>query len=261
MMKTIDCLLALALVGIAVQAHAADDEKAVLADLQQRYPGTHFSRVSTTPVAGLYEVVMGNSVVYVGRDTRYFLFGRLVDVQTMQDLTAPKLNGLQQDGSGDAHIAFSDLPLHDAIKTVRGNGTRVLAVFSDPLCPHCKALEHELAKLDDITIYTFLVPFLGTEKPLAIWCARDAATVWPAYMLRGDESQLATSPACDNPLQRNRALAEKLRLHGTPALIADDGRVRMGAADAGVLKAWMVVDDPRAGSKKTQALTSTRSPE
>ena len=71
-----------------------------------------------------------------------------------------------------APIRFEQLPLSDAVKTVHGAGQRRLAVFSDPNCPYCKQLEAELASLDNITIYTFLLPFLGETKPIAIWCAR-----------------------------------------------------------------------------------------
>jgi thiol:disulfide interchange protein DsbC len=58
-------------------------------------------------------------------------------------------------------IAFDTLPLADAIKTVRGKGERVIAVFSDPDCPFCRRLETELDKLDNVTLYTFLYPLEG----------------------------------------------------------------------------------------------------
>jgi len=39
------------------------------------------------------------------------------------------------------------------VKVQRGNGKRVLAMFSDPYCPACKQFEQTLQQLDDITIY------------------------------------------------------------------------------------------------------------
>ena len=61
-------------------------------------------------------------------------------------------------------VNFATLPLEDAVKTVNGDGSRVLAVFSDPRCPYCNALDEELAKLDNVTVYTFLLPWLGPES-------------------------------------------------------------------------------------------------
>lgn len=71
---------------------------------------------------------------------------------------------------------FSSLPISQAIKTVRGNGSRHVAVFSDPDCPYCRKLESEtLSKLDNVTIYTFLFPLEqhadANRKAALIWCA------------------------------------------------------------------------------------------
>ena len=63
--------------------------------------------------------------------------------------------------------------LADAIKTVKGDGSSVMVEFTDPLCPFCTRLAPELDGLDNVTHYTFLLPYHGTETPLAIWCARD----------------------------------------------------------------------------------------
>jgi thiol:disulfide interchange protein DsbC len=258
MMKTIDIIVSVALALAAARANCAEDEKTVLGELQRQYPETHFSSVSKTPVAGIYEVVMGSNVVYVGSDTRYFLFGRLVDVHKMLDLTAPKLTAAAPREANDLGVSFADLPLKDAIKTVRGNGARLLAVFSDPVCPYCKLLEPELAKLDNVTIHTFLVPFQGNAKPLAIWCARNPAEAWSSYMLSGDESRLAPDVACENPLQRNLALAGRLHVRGTPTLIAHDGRIRVGTASVAELDAWLLADSGRLGVHGEMNLESRR---
>jgi thiol:disulfide interchange protein DsbC len=133
-------------------------------------------------------------------------------------------------------IRFEQLPLSDAIKTVHGTGQRRVAVFSDPNCPYCKQLEAELAGLDNITIYTFLLPFLGETKPIAVWCAADRTSAWRRLMLDGDDSLLNTATACDHPIGRNLALARQLGVQGTPTLIWADGTRSEGFVGRAVIE-------------------------
>jgi thiol:disulfide interchange protein DsbC len=195
--------------------------------LKELYPSTRITAVRQSEVAGLFEVTMGKNVAFSDASGRYFVFGHLFDMRDQKDLTAQRLSDINR-------IDFSQLPLGDAIKTVRGDGSRKLAVFSDPDCPYCKGLEGELAKLDNVSIFTFLYPLEGLhpdakEKAERVWCSSNRAKAWSELMATG---KLAESTKCATPIDRINQLATSLGINGTPTMILQDGSLIPGAAPA-----------------------------
>ena len=227
-MKSTKKLLMLLVVLLTTTAHAATEptEAEIVTKLKAIYPSTQIDAVRTTPISGIYEVLMGKNIGYTNTDGRYFLFGHLFDMQTQQDLTQTQLDQLNT-------VKFAELPLQDAIKTVHGKGERVIAVFSDPDCPYCKKLEGELVTLKNVTIYTFLMPLEGLHpqavaKAKAIWCSKNPSVIMHDYMVGNMQPSGGTD--CLNPIERNIQLGQKLNINGTPTLIFTSGRVMAGAA-------------------------------
>ena len=153
------------------------------AQLARLYPATHFGAIKATAWPGVFEIAMGANLAYVDATGQYFMFGHLYDMQGQTDLTAA-----HEDTAG--RVDFSRLPLADALRDVRGNGQRVLALFSDPDCPYCRRLEIALKGLTDVTLYTFLTPLAALHpeapaKAIAIWCAPDRlAACWCRFGAR-----------------------------------------------------------------------------
>lgn len=205
-------------------ADAGDSPQAakLLQTLRETYKGTQFNSVRPTPIEGVWEVVMGQKVSYTDSNGRYFFFGNLVDLQTQENLTEDRTAQLTK-------IDPSTLPLSQAIKTVKGDGSRVLFVFADPECGYCKQLESTLKSVDNVTVYTFLYPVLGAKSQQnaeSIWCAKDRSKALAGHMLG---TLPVMTAKCQNPLAANMKLGEGLGITGTPTLVTMNGTKVPGA--------------------------------
>lgn len=227
-------LLFIAALGLACLS-AWSDDAAIRKAWGERYPNFKpLDEISKTPIPGLFELRSGTNLFYSDEQGNYLIVagrdgieGHLIDTRQKADLTEERFNKLMA-------ADLPKLPFKDAIARKQGNGSRRLVVFEDPNCHYCKDVEKSLVALKDVTIYTFLIPILGPDsvaKSRDIWCARDSAKAWQSWMLDG-AAPLRGMGACDfAALDRNRALAERLRINGTPAIIFDDGSRFAGAAD------------------------------
>jgi thiol:disulfide interchange protein DsbC len=235
--------LSLAAAALSLTAAAQTPAPDLQAKLMQLYPKTNFTSVSTTPVAGVYEVVMGKTVSYVDATGRYFLFGNMFDMATRTDMTAPRI-------AEASRVDVSRLPALDAIRIVKGNGRRTLYVFSDPDCPACRSLEPTLDKLNDVTIHVYPFPLTSihpnaARKATSIWCSPDKARAWTDWMISGKQP---VPSECESPVSRNIALAQQLDINATPTLISADGRKQAGALGEAALNAF--IDGPTAVSAR-----------
>ncbi len=214
-------LLALSLLGAgSVLADEADIKKAMEAKL-----GTRVESVTRSGYLGLYEVYADGNMFYTDERTSAILVGaQLFDGKTMKNVTEERIRKLTA-------IRFSDLPLERAIKSVRGDGKRVLATFEDPNCGYCKRLAKELQKLDNVTIYTFLYPILSEDsvkKSKQIWCSADRVKAWNDWMV--DAKAPAGRDDCDTrAVTQNQEFGRKLNISGTPTMFFANGERVPGA--------------------------------
>jgi thiol:disulfide interchange protein DsbC len=226
---------AAAAAGSAGAAAEPAVQAAIRKALAERIPNMPpVDEITRSPIAGLYEVrYNGNEILYADAAGDHIVVqGSIIETRTRTDLTEQRMEKLLA-------VDFTQLPLKDALVIKQGSGARKVAVFVDPNCGYCKRFERDLAAAKDVTVYAFLMPILGpdsTTKAKAIWCAKDGAKVWRAWMLDGVNPEPAKLGCDTAALDRNLEFGRKHRINGTPAVLFEDGTRKPGAIPAALLE-------------------------
>jgi thiol:disulfide interchange protein DsbC len=212
--------LTLSIASPSVIAQTADPapqiKQAVEGWLKNKYK---VDDVRKTPLSGMYEVRIGTDLIYVDAQAQYaFIEGNLIDLRAEKNLTRERIDDLLT-------INFKDLPLELALKQVRGTGKQVLAIFEDPNCSYCRVMRRDLLKLDNVTVYTFVLPILAADsetKAKKALCAPDKVTAWNELMLEGKVP--ANDGTCFTAINRIKAVSEKLGVTATPTVFFANGK-------------------------------------
>ncbi len=214
-------------------AIACADEAQIRRVVEAKLNGVKVEGVQPGPL-GLFEVRFRSSdgvrVVYTDADATHIFLGKIYDTKGDRDLTEERLRKLNV-------VRFDSLPLQQAVKIQRGNGKRVLVMFSDPYCPYCKKFEQTLQQVDNITVYVFMYPVIKpdlADHSRAVWCSPDRGKAWLDLALRGNPP--SASPACETPVEKNLELGHKLGVNSTPTLFLASGERISGAVSAADLR-------------------------
>lgn len=131
-----------------------------------------------------------------------------------------------------APSVLADITPLDTVKTVQGNGSRILHLFESVDCSYCRKQEPELSKVSNVTIYRHLLPGHDAHARVvaaSVLCARDPGAHW-MRVVAGMEIVEGTCPG--DGLDRNYALAKQIGIIGTPSTVFQNGRVVNGLLDS-----------------------------
>ncbi|KXX65055.1 DsbC family protein [Marichromatium gracile] len=243
MLRIRSLALAATLGCLATAVHAGPEQN-IRAALEAVSPDIAISDIRPAPVDGLYEVLVGSELMYMTPDGRYFIDGRIVDLETRTDLTEPRLaearKGLIESIGEESMVSFGPA---DAAHTV--------TVFTDIECGYCRKLH---SQIDDYVANGIRVRYLffprageGSEayrEAVSVWCAGDAEARREA-MTEAKQGKSIEMRKCDNPVAEHMALGRELGLRGTPAIVTEDGTLIPGYVDPKRLAAEL---DQMAGS-------------
>jgi thiol:disulfide interchange protein DsbC len=223
--------LLLLLAALLLSSVALADEAALRRMLEPKL-GVQIEGIQAAPVPGLYEVryrsPRGVQLLYVDATGNYVIQGNILDLRTERDLTEERLRKLNA-------IKFESLPLDLAVKVQRGNGKRVLAMFSDPYCPACRQFERALAQIDNVTVYVFMYPVIrpeNTEHSRMVWCAPDRAKAWLELAAAPKPKLPDAAAGCGDPVDKVLKLGRSLGVNSTPTLILANGERLSGGLAA-----------------------------
>jgi thiol:disulfide interchange protein DsbC len=213
---------------------ACADEASIRAEFLKKYPQANVESITRTPYLGLYEMLVDGEVIYTDADFNYLIVGSIIETKTKTNITDARQREIEDKKLKALAFPFDNLPFDLAIKKVKGDGSRKVAVFSDPDCPFCRRLEKDLEKVTDVTIYIFLFPIeqlhpKAPEMSRAIWCSADRVKAWDEYMLKGVAPK---SAKCDNPVDKLVAYGQSKKINGTPTIFFADGKRVPGAIPA-----------------------------
>lgn len=210
--------------------------------LQTDYPSIKIESIDFIKQLNLYEIkVLGvPNYAYTNKDVDFFIInGELVDPKT-------KENYSKDLGFVKIKEFFSKLPKDAAITVKFGTGDRKIAIFTDPDCPYCKALDKEIHTNllnQNLTIYYFLSPLqiIGHEqaplKAKKILCDSNPSNAWKNWMLNNTLPTNSGDCKASENLTKSMKIAAENGFNSTPIIIFDNGVTSMKQLSANDIKA------------------------
>jgi thiol:disulfide interchange protein DsbC len=192
--------------------------------------------VEMSPIRGLWQVnveSMGKAVpVYVDFSKKFIIDGKIHNVTSVQQ----QANKQPEEKVSQLNIAFSEIPIVDAILLGRQDAPKKVILFDDPDCPYCVKLHQEIKKViekrKDIAFFVKLFPLEkhpdAYKKSKTIVCTKSVELLDKAFA-----GESLPEPACETTqIDDNIAFGKKIGIRSIPAIILQDGRMYFGFKEA-----------------------------
>lgn len=189
------------------------------------FNGATPTEVASTPLPGVYEVLMGSEVYYLTGDGNYLMRGELYDVRSRANLTEARRSSIRMKAL--AQLETEELIIFKPKKT-----EHVVTVFTDVDCGYCAKLHSQmdeyLAAGFEIRYAAFPRAGVGSktyDTMVSVWCAKDRQAA-----LTDAKARRPVAPAqCANPVEKQYKLGSSaFGISGTPTLVLENGEVIPG---------------------------------
>lgn len=203
---------------------AADPRAAIAA----KFPDIRPEQIVASPVAGLYEVRIGSKIAYVSADGRYLLQGEVIDLNTEENLTESRREGVRREvlaGVSEASMIVFSPP----------KPTTTITVFTDIDCGYCRKLHRQMADYNAKGIKVRYLMFpregpgsVGWTKAEQVVCSADRRSA----LTRSKSGEVLKEKACQpNPVAEQFNVGRDFGLQGTPAIVLESGELIGGYLD------------------------------
>lgn len=220
-------------------AVAATPEQTIRQTLQALQSDLVVESVTSSPIAGLYQVQLNDgAVLYVSGDGQYLVQGNLFKLSNGEatNLTA-KVEG-QAIAKKMNSVSVEDMVVFPVAAGVTPKTH--ITVFTDTDCGYCQKLHSEVPELNrrGIEVRYVAYPRQGigsaTYKTMEnVWCAKDRRAAMSSAKAGKD---IATAN-CKNPVAQQYELGQSIGVKGTPAIVLADGQMIPGYQPAPQLAA------------------------
>ena len=207
-------------------------ESDVEKSLKTNFSDLQFDSVTSSPVAGIYEVTVGQAIYYYAAQEGILIAGNMFD-KNKRNLTADRMQELRAKFEQEIALKAKELPLDKAVKA--GEGKHTVIEFTDPDCPYCRKAAEFFNKRSDVTKYTFFMPLSmhpdAKNKVRYIFCQKDKGKAFEEVMQGKFDStkyETCTSVQVEDLLKLHESAATKMGVQSTPFFIID-GTVVSGA--------------------------------
>jgi thiol:disulfide interchange protein DsbC len=209
------------LMTFTVSAEVDDVEKLKQA-LAKSMPNVKATRITASPVDGMYEVIVGSQVVYMSVDARYMIEGDLFDLETKRNVS--------EEAKSVIRLAVIDKLGADKMLVYTPEKVKsTITVVTDIDCPYCRRLHNEIPDYmkNEIQVRYIFMPLKGAadmKKTVSVWCSDNQQQALDTAKSGGK----VEDKTCDNPIKEHMASARELGVRGTPAILLEDGRLLPG---------------------------------
>jgi thiol:disulfide interchange protein DsbC len=218
MLKPLAAALACLVAGAAI---AQDATEAKVRDaIKSLVPNAEIESVSDSVLPGFSEVIMNGQVIYVTDDGQYVVSGAVFDVAGKANLTERRL--------GAVRVAeLKKVPPERRLIFPAKSPKHNITVFTDIDCGYCRQFHADIQKYNDlgITVEYLFFPRMGQgskgwNEAVQVWCSKDRND---ALTQAKAGRSLDAKTDCDNPVNDDFVLGQRIGVSGTPAIFSEAG--------------------------------------
>lgn len=208
---------------------AEEDIETLKKALAKNLPNIIVSSINETPLPGVFEVMLGDQVVYLGKNARYMMNGDMIDLSTRKNLTEAAKFGTRL-------AAMTKLGEENMLVYTPEKVDHTITVITDIDCRYCRQLHSEMDQYmeNNVKVRYIFMPLRGKAdyiKTVSVWCAKDQNKALDLAKQGGNIETLN----CDNPIKQHLAMARGLGVNGTPAIIMETGELLPGYVEVSEL--------------------------